>query len=127
METSLQLRPLSRVTCTRPVVVPTQMVPGATVEGEIDSMEPLATGAGMGAAAALPPPAADTAATGTVVRSGPSWRQWMPPSVVAMRYWKPARSSRGFQGAQASGCDCEVRSLSEGSCAGLTLIHCSSG
>src|SRR5437868_6582232 len=60
-------------------------------------------------------------------RSGLSDRQWAPPSVVAITDWKPAISMRESHGAQTSGADCVVRSPSDGSCWGLTLITCSCG
>ena len=45
-----------------------------------------------------------------------------PPSVVAMRYWNPASSSRWFHGAKAMGCENAVRKCSSGSAAGSVPV-----
>src|ERR1044071_6847937 len=122
MVTSSQVLPSSRVSLTRPLLVPTQIIPFATVEGENDSMIP---GGGV--------PGARVAVSGGGVcpfgypRSGLNLIQWAPPSVVAMRYWNPASSSRGFQGANLSGLDDVARRRRSGSTAGLTLMTCSLG
>src|SRR5512146_2282145 len=112
----------------RPLLVPTQMVPGVTVDGEMDSIAPPG-GAGRSSAPALP--AARPASVGVWLfgtpRSGLNFFQCTPPSVVAMRYWKPANSSCWFQGAHTSGPLNALRSLSCGFRAGLTLVHCSLG
>src|SRR6185437_9320507 len=112
----------------RPLLVPTQIVPVATVEGEMDSIAPPG-GAGRSSEPALPAvrPASDGAWLFGTPRSGLSLFQCTPPSVVAMRYWKPARSSCEFHGAHTSGPLNALRSLSCGFSAGLTLIHCSLG
>src|SRR5690348_15689211 len=98
----------------RPFVVETQIIPGATVEADIDSM-----------AGRRPPAALVESAPGVTVRSGLIDVQCAPPSVVDTRLWKPTMSWCWFHGAQISGCDCPARSLLAGSVAGLTLIHCS--
>src|SRR4029453_7389226 len=49
-DTSLHVRPLSRVTFTRPVFMPTQIVPRATVEAPIDMMVPPIGSPGLGGA-----------------------------------------------------------------------------
>src|SRR5690349_6122456 len=123
IETSLHVFPLSRVTWMRPLFVPTQIVPGATVDGEIDSIIP-PRGVRLAAASLA-------ASTGSLLfgrpRSGLSFRQCTPPSVVAMRYWNPASSSCWFHGAKTIGLLLVARSSSDGSMLGLTLIHCSLG
>src|SRR6185437_10162563 len=125
IDTSAHVFPLSRVRRMRPLLVPTQIVPAATLDGAMVSMMPPVGGP------PRPPRAGGCGAAGSrpcgTPKSGLSFVQCAPPSVVAMRYWKPANSSRWFHGAHTSGCVDPMRSSSFGSCAGLTLIHCSLG
>src|ERR1041384_598411 len=120
--TSSQVLPSSRVSLIKPLLVPTQIRPRVMVEGENDSMLP-----GGGA------PGARAAASGGgvwpfgQVRAGLSLLQCAPPSSVAMRYWKPARSSFGFHGANMIGLDDVARSRRSGSTPGLTFTICSLG
>src|SRR6476469_3792899 len=83
--TFAHVRPLSRVTWMRPVLVPTQMRPAATVDGASDWIEP--PGAGP---LTLPPPAdadgwIDT--PGGAARSGLIARQVRPRSFDASTRW----------------------------------------
>src|SRR5207237_1110590 len=108
---------------------PTQIVPAATVDGEIDSIAP---GGGVPGPPAPRPPAGVAPGGGGVtpfgyVRSGLSFFQCMPPSVVAIRYWNPASSSWWFDGDQTSGWLPTLRSEALVSTFGLTLIHCPLG
>ena len=124
IDTSSQLFPPSRVSFTSPLLVPTHMSPSSTVEGEMDSIAPSrAPGPARPASAPL---AGGFAPAGTP-RSGLSLRQCAPPSVVAIRTWKPARSSCGFQGANTIGLVEVERRSASGSTCGLTLTVCSLG
>src|SRR5712691_4696635 len=74
--TSLHVTPWFRDTWTMPLVAPIQMTPGRTVDAAIDQMDArrgmlVSLGAGWARVA---------------VRSGPSFVQVAPPSLVAMRY-----------------------------------------
>src|SRR5512147_2844102 len=120
IETSVHVFPSSRVSLIIPFVVPTQIVPAATGDAEIDSIAPPG---GRGAVAPVGGVPA-VAALGGTPRSGLSFRQCTPPSVVAMRYWNPVSSSRWFHGAHTRGCEMPGRRPRLGSDPGLTSIHC---
>ena len=120
MVASSHVLPLLRVSFTSPLPVPTQMVPMATVDGEMDSMA-------LPGGAAPPPVDGASGVSLRTVRSGLIAIQWAPLSVVAMSCWNPAMSMCLFHGANTMGCDDVVRSFASGSAAGLTLIHCSLG
>src|ERR1019366_6611387 len=92
----------------RPLFVPTQITPGATLEVDNDSIEPPGGGAGgapgaagaTGAPARPPRPVAAVLGGGVTPfgypRSGLIFFQCAPPSMVDIRYWNPSSSSRGF-------------------------------
>src|SRR5690349_18700226 len=119
IDTSVHVFPSSRVSLIRPFVVPTQIVPAATGDADIDSMAPPG---GRGA-----PGAAEVGTLGGTPRSGLSVRQWTPPSVVAITFWNPVSRRRWFHGAHTSGCEMPARNPRLGSAPGLTSIHCSLG
>ncbi len=58
-----------------------------------------------------------------IPRSGLSFRQCIPASVVAIRYWNPARSSCGLVAVKIRGWSPLERRASELSMLGLMLIH----
>src|SRR5438093_6253034 len=84
--TFVHVRPLSRVTWIRPVLVPTQMSPAATVDGASDWIDPPAAGA-----PTPPPPAAAASGwittPGGAARSGLMARQVCPRSFDASTCW----------------------------------------
>src|SRR5262245_8779339 len=96
--TLVQVRPLSRVTCTRPVLVPTQISPFATGDGASDWIVPPAAG---------PPPrpvcAGGACPAGGAVRSGLIARQVRAPSFDARTYCAAMYSVCGSFGENASG------------------------
>src|ERR1700722_18005775 len=117
----------------RPLLVPTQITPAATLDVENDSIDPPGAGAPAPvAAAAAPRPARAAVRAGGVTpfgypRSGLSFFQCIPPSVVDIRYWNPSSSSCGFVAENAIGWLPTFRSARLVSIFGLTLIHCASG
>src|SRR5690242_1063831 len=122
IEASLHVAPSSRVTLISPLVVPTQITPRAAVDGERLSIVPPRGDPGFGVAVS----------GGGVTpfgypRFGLIFFQCIPPSVLAIRYWKPAKSSCRFQGANTSGLSAFARSCEFGSVAGLTFEICSDG
>src|SRR3954467_4171126 len=121
-DTSLHVRPLSRVTFTSPVLMPAQISPRATVEAPMDMIVPGIGSPGFGVAES-----GGTGKPAGYARFGLIFVQCAPPSVVDIRYWKPASSRCGSKGSNRSGASLLARSRSDGSCAGLTFTHCSLG
>src|SRR5689334_16240335 len=99
---SLHVLPPSRVTLIKPLFVPTQIKPGITVESDMDWIAELPPGT-------PGPPAGGAGASFRIVRSGLSWVQWPPPSVVDHTDWNPATSMCWFHGAKRIGWSLVVR------------------